>query len=68
MAEWLDGKKTVLAGVLVALLNGLVALGVKLPFDPSQATVASITAVLGVVVVLCRMFAKKPGVLAAPAK
>ena len=68
MMDWLDGKKTILAGLLVAVLQGLVALGVKLPFDPSAVTVAAVTTALGVVVVVARMFAKKPGILAGPAK
>lgn len=62
MAEWLDGKKTILAGLLVAILAGLSGLGVKLPFDPP--TVDVIVGALGIVVVIARLFASKPGALA----
>lgn len=68
MWDFLDGKKTILAGVLVTVVQGLVALGVKLPFDPSVATTASVTAALGAAAIIGRLFAKKPGALATPAK
>lgn len=65
MAEWLDGKKTIIAGLLVAVLSALRALGVSLPFsDPTADTIVSI---LGLAVIVARMFAKKPGVAAAAA-
>ena len=65
MADFLDGKKTILAGLLVAILSGLGALGVRLPFStPSTDLVLS---GLGVAVVIFRMFAKTPGRLAPPA-
>lgn len=62
--DWLDGKKTILAGLLVTLIAGLQSLGVKLPFDAPAESV--ILTVLGVLVVIGRMFAKKPGIAATP--
>lgn len=59
---WLDGKKTILAGLIVAILSGLRALGVSLPF--SGPTEDAIIGILGVVVIVARMFAQKPGALA----
>ena len=64
MAEWLDGKKTVIAGFVVAVFGFIQALGVSLPISAPTADV--IVGVLGIVVVIARMFAKKPGVLASP--
>lgn len=60
--SWLDGKKTILAGLVVAVISGLRALGVSFPF--SDPTVDVIVSVLGVVVIVARMFAQKPGALA----
>lgn len=63
---WLDGKRTILAGLIVAILGGLNALGVSLPFGiPTEGIIIS---ALGIVVVIFRLFARKPGALAGPSK
>lgn len=64
IADFLDGKKTIIAGLLVSILGGLSALGVKLPFDAP--TEAAIVSGLGIIVVIARIFAKKQIVGSSP--
>lgn len=54
---WLEGKKTILAGLIITVLSGLTALGVKLPFG--EVTEAAVLTGLGVLVVIFRFVAKK---------
>lgn len=66
MADWLDGKKTIIAGFVVSVLGFLQAMGVTLPFSaPAEGVIVG---ALGILVVVARLFAKKPGALAGASK
>lgn len=58
IADWLEGKKTILTGVLIAILSALPLLGVRLPEFLQGASEAAIMTALGVLVVIFRLVAR----------